>query len=472
MSGHRKSRGNPWFKVSIVLIPVAAISTGSLFAWFLFRTLFADRHTESAQSQPAENLQGIESLVRRGNAAIPELTAMLSSADPKTRRQALFGLSRLGPKAAEALPAVGDRLSDDDAKVRAMAFAAFEQICTDKEQVVIVAAKLLGDADAAVRESAAKTLESIPSFLPAANAIAKAVAEMVGHRQPATRIRAAQILHGRTSGDDAATNQLLRGLLSDPDLDVRTSAAGIVADRGGGSGDEIRVWLRDSNAGLVNKALGAVRCLCPDAVQTLPEIQALLDKAEGVQLDWVLSALRSLGDTAKPAAERLLQRVATMEPRRQLLASDVLLQIGAEPGAVTSLLATLVRSGDDDMARYAGQLLARASPDEARRQVAFIVAQIGDDRQWVAREDRRRLLEFTGNTGSQAGVNGSALHALSGMGPAAEEAVPLLIRLLASDEEWAQRDAAEALGGIGPPAASAVPALLAQIASLKPDSRH
>src|SRR5260370_24963517 len=85
---------------------------------------------------------------------MPDLIDMLSDEDPRTRRDALLALARIGRANGESLEAVRARLDDEDATVRAYALTAFTQVCTNQGELDATAARLLADSDVDVRDSA------------------------------------------------------------------------------------------------------------------------------------------------------------------------------------------------------------------------------------------------------------------------------------------------------------------------------
>ena len=153
---------------------------------------------------------------------------------------------------------------------------------------------------------------------------------------------------------------------------------------------------------------------------------------------------------ARPAVPRLSQLVNERNSRPNqnydLQLIDVgwlLAAIGADPQEIIGVIAPLLIKKDTSTCFHAGRLLAIASPEDARRQVSLLVPQLAPE----------KIAEKT-----------SALSAVCGMAPEAQEAIPALSRLLECDERGVAYTAARALGGIGPAAASAVPALVAQLA--------
>jgi HEAT repeat protein len=146
---------------------------------------------------------------------------------------------------------------------------------------------------------------------------------------------------------------------------------------------------------------------------------------------------------ARPAAPRLLQLMNENHDSRRIDVAWMLSATGADPRAIIGITAPLLIENDTDTCFHAGRLCAIAGPEDARRQVSLLVPQLAPEK--IA--DRM-----------------SALHAVWGLAPEAQEAIPALSRLLECDQRNVARIAAKALGDIGPQAAPAIPLLLAELA--------
>src|SRR6516164_2763744 len=84
-----------------VLVLAAAVCAG----WLLWSEL-RSRQLARSPATLAERLNSIDALVNTGLEAIPELLARLSSADPKTRGDAVLGLGRIGSASDEVRAAI------------------------------------------------------------------------------------------------------------------------------------------------------------------------------------------------------------------------------------------------------------------------------------------------------------------------------------------------------------------------------
>ena len=115
-----------------------------------------------------------------------------------------------------------------------------------------------------------------------------------------------------------------------------------------------------------------------------------------------------------------------------------MVEVGADPSEVVPLVLPLLDEKTDyNLCWQAGQILARIDPDEARRQVSRMIREIEA-------------------TESSLDGNAPCVQALFGLRSVANEAVPLLIRLLSDTDRYVRSMAMSILGGIGPDAVPAV----------------
>src|SRR5258708_195893 len=160
MSPDRPSRGVTLPGIGPTLVIWAALSAGWLF-WSEFRTRGWIPGLARPRANPVDRIQAVEALVKRGRISVPELVEACSDRDPKTRRDAILGLGRIGPAPVAAFDVVRGALRDEDANIRSYAVSAFWRISRDPETAAPVIAHMLADPSADVREAAASTLEAI-----------------------------------------------------------------------------------------------------------------------------------------------------------------------------------------------------------------------------------------------------------------------------------------------------------------------
>jgi HEAT repeat protein len=504
MPAERPSRGVALPGIGPVLIIAAAVCGG----WLLW-TEFSRRGwipgVGRAVDDPVRQIQAVEALVKRGRESVPELVAALGDDDPKIRRGALLGLGRIGPEAGEAMPLVRGALTDNDARVRGEAVTAFGRISRDPRLTAELLAPLLADSNENVRESAALILETI-----GAESIGPVV-EIVHSDLPVERGQTLQVLRrvlGATSWTgrlDVARSLLsdsdrdirleavhalfhnkvggpavldaVRPLLDDPDQEVRLAAMTFIVGRGRGSNEQIRTLL---TSGIdVETALGAIARRGPAAAEFLEDVVPVFQQLQhleiassrdGVSRTWelhprfraILAALSSLKIAARPAAADLLARMGELHAGNRILVVRTLVDIGTPADDVIPILSPLLIEGafeqpivvsnwrwdEREMMHQAGIVLRRASPDEGRRQTSLLIP---------------RLTKADGK------IDKKVLYALWGLGPAAADALPVLMSLIPNPDGEVFQHAVVTLGEIGPQAAPAVPAL---VAALEHASQH
>jgi HEAT repeat protein len=403
----------------------------------------------------------VEAIARTGPDGVPELVAALANSDPRLRRNALLALRLIGPEAGEALGPIQERLADEDAQVRSHAIDVYWNNRRDPDDVAAIVAPMLGDTDTNVREAAAKVLETIgpPAIGP--------VVELLRSGVAAARVPSLKVLRRiGWDGPQPLIDHVVRDLVGDADPGVRTEALLILAIWGDPTPSEIRELLRHEDAvdsmgrnnvtepGSRESALLAIIRRGPAAAENLSDVLDLLVKngrgvenSRGIQTwrQWgfALAALRAMQSTARPAAPRLLQFVNENHNYRGIDVAWTLLAIGADPQEIVHIMVQLLLDGDTDICFHAGRLCAIASPDEARRHVSHIIPRLNPEKLADGR---------------------SALHAVWGLAPEAQEAIPVLSRLLECKQPHVARIAAKSLGDIGPEAVTAIPNLLAQLA--------
>jgi HEAT repeat protein len=485
MSPDRPLRGVTVPGIGPTLVVLAAVSAGWLL-WSEFRARGWIPGLTRLRANPVERIQAVEALVRRGRVSVPELVEACSDRDPKTRRDAILGLGRIGPAAVAAFDVVRFALTDEDANIRSYAVSAFWRISRDPETAAPVIARMLADPNTDVREAAASTLESIgPGAM-------GPVIEMLHSDLVPVRARALLVLR-RVMRDDsrAEVAQAARALLDDPVPEIRFEALMAIVHCGLGSQAQIRELLQTEytfmivypgTGGIprsVAVALDAIIMQGPAAAELLPDVLVLFDSQKDLettgnypsprQLDLrtehLLKALASMKSAARPAVPHLLARRNELSLLNQLPFVRTMLEIGAEPEEMVPVLVSLLRRassvggrdrastrnlpapsqeyGNRQVCDAAGEILARVSPEAARRQVTQMIPRLGQ-----------------GDT-----VNKVVLYALHGMGAEAQEAVTALIPLVAFEDSETSQMAVRALGKIGPRAEAAVTTLMAALDS-------
>ena len=495
MKTDRRLKGLPVPRLATFFVLAAALGA-CYVAWLELREPPGSPPPREHQADPFDRLRSIEALVETESGAAAQLVSLLADDDPKVRRDALFGLARLGTEAGGALEAVRARLADGDPYVREYALRAFSRVCPDRDEVYAAAERGLLDPVPPVRDAAARVLREtgrnpIPAIDPM---IASPSAEMRSHA-------ARMILFLDPKCEQAGADQALRVLLKDSDPAVRRQAVDAALKRGAVDIDEVRDWLLADDCRIVEAGLFVIDYLGPERDELLPALKMRIEQAptvwstellggrqltgESIQKHYwqaMMSALALLKGAAKPAAAALVCQVEATQAIDRLQAAGVLLEIGAEREAVVALLLPIMASTGEKYA--AASLLARADPEAARRLGAPLIERYAGNPQSITRSDLdlvsglaaalpesvplfTKLLDHRNEAERLL-----ALRALRESGPAAASAVPDLLGFLArhSSGSEAGREAIWALGKIGPGARGSVPVLLRILAdSRQPD---
>jgi HEAT repeat protein len=485
-SNDRADRGLPLPTIGTCVVLAAALCAAWLF-WTNSEDRSPSPEIEPTADEAVTRIQALEALIQRGRDGVPELMSGLSDPDPKVRRGALVALGRIGPEAEEALPLVQDALNDPDETVRSSAVTAFGRITPEAGAAVPVIARLLADPTAQVRDAAIATL------IQAGAAAMDHMLGMLHSDSPAARAAALRIAWRVSDGSPPPeVVAAARELTADCDEEVRMTGLEFVVRLGLGTPNDVRELLRvnreltlpavprglvlGSNApdaaardgpipafltGVL--ALQAIAAMGPKSAELIPDLLDLVEKeGENAIGEGLLGGLRTAApfDTAQ-----VLARAGRMKPAPRLSIVGMLLDIGVQPETVIPMLIQLLDSDSPEspdfgrpvgsarfagwdrylLCRWAGELLVRAGPDEARRQVSRLVPKLQST-------DSEILLPV--------------LNALRGLAPVAEEAAPELARLAArpdrdvGDVGWY---AAIVLGEIGPAGAAATPFLIEQL---------
>jgi HEAT repeat protein len=449
---HRQpaSRGIPLPSVWQLLIAVAAVCAGWLI-WSENRGQEAARPFEKTAKELAgesgqHTLRSIEALEKEGAAGIAELKRLLDSPDAKIRQYSLMALRRIGPAADAALDTIRERLSDDDGGVREQAVDAYWQIRRDAIPVAQALAASLTDREERVRTAAINVFVSLGP--PAIPDIIETL-QGDGGSNPLVALTALRRIGWDESRNDIS--EALRKFAGHADSEARTAALSALAQWGQPTSAEIRELLKqpdppaprspdrvDVRARPQITALRVVYERGPGAAENLPDVMELLRDDMLGPNHLVLAALRSMKSAALPAVPHLLESFDADKSPRRWDVCHTLIHIGADRQQVIDRLIPVVTGSFVDDLADAGRLLAYASPEEGRRQVAALIAKLSS----VPRDQAAQL-------------------ALWGLGSVAQEAVPLLKSLLEQPlDHYGYWRVARILGEIGPDAAPAVPGLL------------
>ncbi len=363
---------------------------------------------DSPEQLPLLALGAIARLDQAALPLLPTAMAKLGSNNPYARFGAARLLGQLPPEqAAKYVPQLRPLLQDPFSEIR-------QQAARTVQELGPVAAPLAADLakawqstdDEALRDAWIDAIIAIGSEgKPALAALTQAAID--ANLPPARRIRIIQTL---PTIDPAApaTVQTLRQLLQDSDADVRTAAA---------------------------RALGRCDPLPAETVRELLAVAAR-DRRTNPRMGALLGLIAA--GTRAAAAQKDLQPLAERTPRdgQVLLAQLASYAVQGKVTSARSILRAALEAPQPDV-RAAAALALELFP--------------------VNSADLPALKKLCGDTHPE--TRRAAADALGRIGPAAKEAVGLLIPLLEDGQPEVRAAAAEALGRIGTVPPAAIPKL-------------
>jgi HEAT repeat protein len=347
----------------------------------------------------------------------------LDRSEVPVRRNAAYALGKLGGQAAPAVPALLGRLRDESPKVREAAAYALGEIGQhgiSDPGLVVALAGALKDEDYLVRRSAAYGLGSLGrNAAPAVGALVDA--------------------------------------LNDSKGEVKQNAAWALGKIGEAGVPGIRKALGDADSLVKRDAAAALAPLDP--------------KVSRPALGELLPLCRDPNTETRKAAVIVLVKIVAPEDTAALAPLRPLLDAGEDPEVRANAALALSNIGGKDAAAAVPALLdaLRRGDAELRRQAAAAIRNIGPDAKDAVPDLIKALADPDGETRANAAL------ALGGIGPGAEAAVGALVGVIASAQEKSPTriEAAVALSRIGPaPAAEeAVPVLLKVLEDPAQDAR-
>ena len=331
----------------------------------------------------------------------------------------------------------------------------------------------LGGADRNIQMDASAELRKLSEE---SNDVIPALTDALGNENALIRAGAADTL-GEIGKTSEVPEEALVKLLEDDEVRVRVSAAGALAVIRDDAGDVLPVLIEGLRAGDADVRLKTVFAfiffkpkICKGIPEAVPHLIELLDDADVRVRTMVSSALWQFG---RAAVNGLIKALGDESIATRYNAARAFQYLG--PDAIDALPALIETLGDDEsrVAIYAAIAIAKISPDDAGPALDLLI---------------EGLLVDDGS-----GTRNISAEALADMGPAAEKAVPTLLKTmktaegfarvdiafaltriseshigtglgvlieeLASDDQVARLLAAQYLGEIGPDASSALPKL-------------
>jgi len=426
--------------------------------------------------------------------AIPALLKLLGDVEGRSRSAAVYALGATGTQADAVVRALVAALEDLDEKVRFSATGALMHVAPSNQEAVNALTRDLQDEDPAIRGNSAFALGMIGP--PANSAIPQLKTSLTDHEpigrgfvveglpdvsRPTVSAAAAWAL-GRIAPDASDTLSLIFTLLDGEDGAAAWMAT-LVLDEIGFDPDEhvldlfsglrsensfVRKWSLESLAQISSKdeyisqfvdalylghpdveksIIESLGVFAPNAQPATPILLPLLDSRDSSVLHAALRALALNQPNSEVAFNALIGKLKTTNYERDLVIAALGSMTPPMDEAVVPVLVGLLQ--DDDRSRDYSE-------------VAYALGDIGP----AAADAVPILIERMTSPEGYAYI--PALYAYAAIGPAAAPAVPSIIEALRHpyDDSWIT--AARALGAIGPAAVDGVPEIVRGLGGTTP----
>ncbi|MBD2041576.1 sister chromatid cohesion protein PDS5 [Microcoleus sp. FACHB-672] len=387
-------------KVAILCVTLPLLALSNIWAQEL-NELDIDVQLQQLKDEDETNDQSaIDTLVKIGPEAIPDLSATLkNSSEAAVRAGAAKALGRIASEAnvetSTIIPPLVEALKDSEPDIRRVAAEALGRMGEPAVPELIAALK--GDSSS-VRLVAAEALGQIG---PDARLAVPALIDRLEDGDWRVRSGAARAL-GKIGTEakleaTAIVPPLIQAL-KDSDPDVRRSAAEALGRIGSPVVPDLSRALQDENVAVRTAAAEALGQIGADAKEAVPNLIEKLQDGDWRVRSSVARSLGRIGSEAKLEAQSILPPlIATLkdkDPEVRRAAAEVLVKIGPEavPGLITALTdeQPAVRTG---VAWALGQM-----GSDAERAVPALISSLNDKNDAV----RSAAAEALGRIGADA----------------------------------------------------------------------
>ncbi len=298
----------------------------------------------------------------------------------------------------------------------------------------------LSAADAAARVAAA---ESLAACGEAARTAVPALIQALGDEDGEVRAAAAFAL-GQLALEPDAAIPALAAKLGDESLTRRGPVWAPVGIALGSYGraalPHVTAALKGQSATQCKSALLAIYRAGKEAKETVPDLIAILQKNDPETRIYVINALLGIGPDAKDSVPELVKMLSSDDFHTQYWACRALGAIGPEARSATGELVRCLKTGVTSVRRNAAAALGQIGPEIGQEAVHALIAALSDPLQPVRQ---------------------NAVVALGELKPLADEAVPVIERMLQEPSKFTPRaPAAKTLWRLDPQSPTPVEALL------------
>jgi HEAT repeat protein len=400
--------------------------------------------------------------------AVPQLTAKLGDERPKVRAYSAFALGRIGKPALSAVDTLVELAFDDDAVVRRSALRALRQIDPPQEKTMPMVIKILEQGDMSI-------------IIPALQSIAEEGKDAVPRLRRALKHEKAQywacVVLADIGPDSAEAVPELINVLKAKDPDVRLEALVALGAIGDAAKPAIPAIVAlaegDDYKHVRYAAIYALGQLGGNGAATKSLRNGMKSDDEFLRTICSWAAARTSPNDKELVAEAIgliVDSFQSEDVHVRRAAARAMVEFDADREVVAPLLVKALADKDQTVVANAIEALASLGPQalahvddalankELRHYAVRLIARLGREGE-VAVPALVEVLSQQTDSPDDVEFIREAQFALGTIGPAAKDAIPVLVKALSADDESVAASAAYALGKIGAAARSAVPGL-------------
>lgn len=402
-------------------------------------------------------------IVDLGDRVVSGLKNALIHPQSVVRCKACSIAGELGTPAVELLPVLVERLKDEDELVVRLATEALGKIGTDSEEVEAKLEQLLHADSIAVRADA---MSALARFGPRAATAISRVCELLKDNSTIIRSTAAQVLGEIGYGSQQAVDALASAI-SDAHGGVTVRAANSLGQLGPLAVPVLVSLIQaDEYRHLAVTVLGEMG---PDGKAGVPSLLPLLESEDEELRREAFIALATIGPDAKSAVPELMKMLRESKDELSRAGAAYVLGNVGEQSCVPALKSILTESNESDpdqrtlrAAAWALVILQPESAENAGLALPHLISALHSERSLARREglaaisrlDKHNqaaapaILELARND-RDPGVRSEAFHTLGLLQMISNDALPVAVAALESDDPEIRNSATFVLGRMG-----------------------